>query len=152
MIPKNGNATMYTSGWPKNQNKCWYKMAPPLAASNTCAPKCRSASSPNSAAVSTGNTINTNSAVTKIPQVKIGIRHIVIPGARMHTTVVIMLTPPRMVPRPDSAKPMIHRSPPAPGEFTESDNGGYAVQPNAAAPSGVMNPNIAVMVPNKYSQ
>ena len=47
---------------------------------------------------------------------KIGIRNIVIPGARMHTTVVIMLTAPRMVPRPAIARPMIHRSAPAPGE------------------------------------
>ena len=54
--------------------------------------------------------------VMKTFQVKIGIRNIVIPGARMHTTVVIMLTAPRMVPRPATAKPMIHRSPPAPGE------------------------------------
>ena len=49
-------------------------------------------------------------------QVKIGIRNIVMPGARMQTTVVIMLTAPRMVPRPATARPMIHRSPPGPGE------------------------------------
>ncbi len=49
-------------------------------------------------------------------QVKIGIRNMVIPGARMQITVVIMFTAPRMVPRPDNASPMIHRSPPAPGE------------------------------------
>ena len=23
MMPKNGKATMYTSGCPKNQNRCW---------------------------------------------------------------------------------------------------------------------------------
>ncbi|SLJ83017.1 Uncharacterised protein [Mycobacteroides abscessus subsp. abscessus] len=49
-------------------------------------------------------------------QVKIGIRNIVMPGARRHTTVVIMLTAPRMVPRPDTARPRIHRSAPTPGE------------------------------------
>jgi hypothetical protein len=49
--------------------------------------------------------------------VKIGIRNIVIPGARSVTTVVTMLTAPRMVPSPASTNPMIHRSPPAPGEF-----------------------------------
>ena len=56
-------------------------------------------------------------------QVKIGIRNIVIPGARMQTTVVIMLTPPRMVPRPATIRPMIHRSPPGPGEWMASVNG-----------------------------
>ena len=54
---------------------------------------------------------------------KIGIRNIVMPGARMQTTVVIMLTPPRMVPRPPTARPMIHRSAPAPGEWIASVSG-----------------------------
>ena len=54
---------------------------------------------------------------------KIGIRNIVIPGARMQTTVVIMLTAPRMVPRPATTRPMTHRSPPAPGEWMASLNG-----------------------------
>ncbi|CFR75176.1 Uncharacterised protein [Mycobacterium tuberculosis] len=66
--------------------------------------------------MSSGNAINIRMDVTMMFQVKIGIRNIVIPGARMHTTVVIMLTAPRIVPRPATIKPMIHRSPPAPGE------------------------------------
>ena len=49
-------------------------------------------------------------------QVKIGIRNIVMPGARMQMIVVMKLTPPRIVPRPDRARPMIHMSPPTPGE------------------------------------
>ena len=61
--------------------------------------------------------------VTRMFQVKIGIRSIVIPGARMQTTVVIMLTAPRMVPRPAMARPMIHRSAPAPGECSASLSG-----------------------------
>jgi len=56
-------------------------------------------------------------------QVKIGIRNIVMPGARMHTTVVIMLTAPRIVPRPPTARPRIHRSAPAPGEWMASVSG-----------------------------
>ena len=56
-------------------------------------------------------------------QVKIGIRNMVMPGARMQTTVVIMLTAPRMVPRPPTARPRIHMSPPAPGECMASDSG-----------------------------
>ncbi len=50
-------------------------------------------------------------------QVKTGIRNIVIPGARSVTTVVIMLTAPRMVPRPAITSPTTHRFPPAPGEW-----------------------------------
>ncbi len=61
--------------------------------------------------------------MTKMFQVKIGIRNIVMPGARMQTIVVMKLTPPRIVPRPAAARPMIQRSAPAPGERTASDSG-----------------------------
>ncbi len=37
----------------------------------------------------------------------------VMPGARRVTTVVIILTAPRMVPSPDMASPTIQRSPPS---------------------------------------
>ena len=122
-MPKNGSATMYTSGWPKNQNRCCHRMTPPLAGSNTCAPRWRSISSPNSAAVSTGNAIRIRIAVKKMFQVKIGIRNIVMPGARRHTMVVMKLTPPRMVPRPATMSPVIQRSPPVPGECVALDSG-----------------------------
>ena len=49
-------------------------------------------------------------------QVNIGIRNIVMPGARMQKIVVTKLTPPRMVPKPESTSPMIHMSAPMPGE------------------------------------
>ena len=51
-------------------------------------------------------------------QVKIGIRNIVMPGARSVRIVVMMLTAPRMVPRPDRVRPKIQRSAPALGEKT----------------------------------
>ena len=56
-------------------------------------------------------------------QAKIGIRNIVMPGARMQMIVVTKLTAPRIVPRPAIHRPMIHRSPPTPGERTASDSG-----------------------------
>ena len=62
-------------------------------------------------------------AVTSVFQTKIGIRNIVMPGARMQMIVVMKLTAPRMVPRPAIHRPMIHRSPPTPGERTASDSG-----------------------------
>ena len=58
--PKNGSATMYTSGWPKNQNRCWNSTGePPLSGTKKWVPKRRSASSIISAPVSTGNATRT---------------------------------------------------------------------------------------------
>ena len=56
-------------------------------------------------------------------QVKIGIRNMVMPGARMHRMVVTKLTLPRMVPRPARTRPMIHMSPPTPGEYSDEVSG-----------------------------
>ena len=67
--------------------------------------------------------MSTITLVTRMFQVKIGSLNIVMPGARMHTTVVIMFTAPRMVPRPPTIRPMIHRSPPGPGEWIASLSG-----------------------------
>ena len=91
--------------------------------SKTWAPSSRSASSESSAPASTGNAISTSSDVTSVFQTKIGIRNIVMPGARMQMIVVMKLTAPRMVPRPAIHRPMTHRSPPTPGERTASESG-----------------------------
>ncbi|KEF07506.1 hypothetical protein DF17_08110 [Streptomyces rimosus] len=123
MMPKNGSAMMYTSGWPKNQNRCCQSKAPPLAASKTCAPNLRSASSAKRAAASTGKASRTSTPVSRTFQVKIGMRNIVMPGARIQMMVVMKLTAPRIVPKPDSTRPMIHISPPIPGECTASESG-----------------------------
>ena len=53
----------------------------------------------------------------------IGMRNMVMPGARSVTMVVIMLTAPRIVPRPDTARPTTHRLPPTPGELVLSLSG-----------------------------
>ena len=62
-------------------------------------------------------------AVTSVFHTKIGIRNIVMPGARIVKIVVTKFTAPRMVPRPAMYRPMIHRSPPMPGELTPSLSG-----------------------------
>ena len=87
------------------------------------APSCRSASSESSAPARIGNAISTSRLVTRVFQTKIGIRNMVMPGARMQMIVVMKLTAPRMVPRPAIQRPMIHRSPPTPGLRTASDSG-----------------------------
>src|SRR5699024_8507010 len=152
MMPKNGIAMIYTSGCPKNQNRCCHKIGPPLAASKTCAPRRRSASNINSAAAKTGNTKSTSSAVTSEFQQKIGIRNNVMPGARIAKMVVMKFTAPRIVPRPDVYRPIAHRSPPMPGELIESDNGAYENHPKLAAPLGVKKPDTMMIEPNAYSQ
>ena len=55
------------------------------------------------AAETTGNAMSTRTLVTSMFQVKIGMRNMRMPGARMVTTVVTMLTPVRMPDSPVSA-------------------------------------------------
>ena len=59
--------------------------------------------------------MSTSIEVTSTVHVKIGIRNIVMPGARMQMIVVMKLTAPRIVPKPASARPKTHRSPPSAG-------------------------------------
>ncbi len=44
-------------------------------------------------------------------------------GARMQMIVVMKLTEPRIVPKPEKARPMIHMSAPTPGDRTASESG-----------------------------
>lgn len=90
--------------------------------------------------------------VTRVFQVKIGILHIVIPGARIVMMVVMKLTPPRMVPNPLRARPNTHKSPPIPGENVVLESGAYANQPKDAAPCGVKNPETAMKDPKLKNQ
>jgi hypothetical protein len=83
----------------------------------------RSASSAKNAAVMTGKENSTRIDVTSMFQVKIGIRNIVMPGARSVMIVVMKLTAPRIVPRPAIARPTIHRSAPSCGERMMSFSG-----------------------------
>ena len=55
-------------------------MAPPVAASKMCAPSTRSASRTSRAAARIGKTTSTRIEVTRMFQVKIGIRNMVMPG------------------------------------------------------------------------
>jgi hypothetical protein len=80
-------------------------------------------------------------------QTNSGIRNIVMPGARMQMTVVMKLTAPRMMPRPAIDGPMIHRSPPTPGERTSLERG-YATHPTTRQ-SGVRNPDAVMRLPNR---
>ena len=63
----------------------------------------------------TGKAISARIEVTSMFQVKIGSRNIVMPGARSVMIVVMKLTAPRIVPSPETTRPMIQRSAPTPG-------------------------------------
>ena len=78
-------------------------------------PACRTCGRPRGRAAprpAPGTPSARGSLVSSMFQVKIGIRNIVMPGARMQKIVVMKLTAPRIVPRPPRVKPMIHRSAP----------------------------------------
>lgn len=76
-----------------------------------------------SAEASGGNAISTRRLVTSVFQVKIGMRNMVMPGARMQMIVVMKLTAPRIVPKPPRARPNTHKSPPSPGLNVVLDSG-----------------------------
>ena len=83
----------------------------------------RSANSIASAAVSTGNASSTSTLVTSMFQVKIGIRNIVMPGARSMKIVVTRFTAPRTPAVLVTATPTIQRSGPTPGEYMAPESG-----------------------------
>jgi len=67
--PKAGKINMYTSGWPKNQNKCWKSnKSPPLKGSKKQLLKCLSLIIIVIQAAKTGIDIISNNDVKKIDQ------------------------------------------------------------------------------------
>jgi len=66
-MPKAGNIKIYTSGCPKNQNKCWNKIgSPPEKGSKKLLLKLRSNKSIVIAPANTGKDNNNKNAVTNI--------------------------------------------------------------------------------------
>ena len=90
--------------------------SPPPCGSNANPPRRRSNSSSTKAASAGGNATSPRIEVTTMFQVKIGRRHIVMPGARIRKVVVMTLTPDSNVEIATRARPRINRSGPTPGE------------------------------------
>src|SRR5579871_1421165 len=129
MIPKAGRIMMYTSGWPKNQNRCWNNIgSPPPAGSKKVVPKLRSVSSMVMAPPRTGTDSNSRNAVTSIAQMNSGILCRVMPGARMLKMVVMKFSEPRIDDAPARWSDRIAKSTAGPG-WPEDDSGAYIVQP-----------------------
>lgn len=88
---------MYTSGCPKNQNKCWYKTgSPPPAGSKNLVFKFRSVKSIVIPPARTGNESKSRIAVINTAHTNRGIRSIRSPSIRMLITVVIKLSAPKI--------------------------------------------------------
>lgn len=102
---------MYTSGCPKNQNKCWYNIgSPPPAGSKNVVLKLRSVSNIVIAPASTGNDNNNKNAVIKTDHTNKGKRCIDIPGVLILKIVVIKLIAPSIDEIPAKCKLKIPKS------------------------------------------
>jgi len=116
---------MYTSGCPKNQNKCWYKIgSPPPAGSKNEVLRLRSVNNIVIAPAKTGRDKSNRIAVIKTDQTNKGIRSIVIPAARILITVVIKFTAPKIEEAPAICKEKIPISTDAPACAIPADKGG----------------------------
>ena len=74
IIPKPGRMRMYTSGWPKNQNRCWYRIgSPPPAGSKKVVFRFRSVRSIVMPAARTGRESKRRTAVIKTDHTNRGV-------------------------------------------------------------------------------
>ena len=129
IIPKAGKIRMYTSGCPKNQNRCWYKIgSPPPAGSKKDVLKFRSVSSIVMAPARTGSESRSRIAVSNTDQTNNGMISIVIPSARILPIVVIKFADPKILLTPAKCSEKIPRSTALPG-WPRVERGGYTVHP-----------------------
>lgn len=97
IIPKPGRIRMYTSGWPKNQNRCWYRMgSPPPAGSKKVVLRFRSVRSIVMPAARTGRDRSSSTAVIRTAHTNKGVWYWEIAGGFMFKIVVIKLIAPRI--------------------------------------------------------
>jgi len=97
IIPKPGRIKIYTSGWPKNQKRCWYKIgSPPPEGSKKEVLKLRSVRSMVIAPANTGRDSNRRTAVMSTDQANKGTVSKVMEEERIFRMVVIKLIAPKM--------------------------------------------------------
>src|SRR5208282_1335064 len=154
--PIPGTMAMYTSGWPKNQNRCCHSSGePPLCAvcgiplttsppgMKKLVPPSRSSSIRMPAESSTPNASKLRIAVMNQAHTVSGSRIMLSPGARRSITVVIKLIAPISDAAQKNAIEMIHIvwPSPSPGPAIEPsvESGEYAVQPLIGAPPSTKN-------------
>lgn len=132
---------MYTSGCPKNQNKCWYNTgSPPPEGSKNVVLKFLSVNNIVIAPASTGTANNNRKAVIRIDQTNKGIRYMLWPGLRILNIVVIKLIAPNIEEAPDRCRLKIARSTAPPEWLWIELRGGYKVHPVPAPTSTIADP------------
>lgn len=95
--PNPGKMRIYTSGWPKNQNRCWYKIgSPPPAGSKNDVLRFRSVKSIVIAPANTGSDNRRRITVITAAHTNSGIRSRRNPFQRMLIIVVMKLMAPRI--------------------------------------------------------
>jgi hypothetical protein len=117
---------MYTSGWPKNQNKCWYSTGfPPPAGSKKEVFKFRSVKSIVIAPAKTGNLTISKTAVIATDHKNRGSRAIVTLAEVRDTRIVVKkLILPKIEETPARCKLKIAKSTEIPVWNLESERGG----------------------------
>jgi hypothetical protein len=97
MIPNPGKIRIYTSGCPKNQNRCWYRIGspPPLGSKNDVL-KFRSNNSIVMAPANTGRANSNRTAVINTDQTNSGILSSLIEEVRILIIVEIKFVAPRI--------------------------------------------------------
>jgi hypothetical protein len=116
---------MYTSGCPKNQNKCWYRIgSPPPAGSKKAVFKLRSVKSIVMAPAKTGSDRSSRIAVINTDHTNKGIRSKVNPFERILIIVVIKFTAPRIDLTPARWREKIAKSTEAPVWAITLERGG----------------------------
>ena len=137
--PNPGRIKIYTSGCPKNQNRCWYRIgSPPPAGSKNDVLKLRSVSSIVIAPARTGSDRSNSSAVIPTDHTNRGIRSAVIPAGRMLMIVEIKFTAPKIDDTPARCREKIAISTDAPAWEMFDDSGGYTVHPVPAPLSTIL--------------
>src|SRR5580704_1786949 len=154
-MPMDGRIAMYTSGCPKNQNKCCHRSGePPECGCNRSlttspegmkklVPAVRSRMSRMHAGSNTANASNAMQEVMNHAHVQIGMRIKVMPLARRSRVVAMKLSAPSSDPMQKMAIEIPHRfiphPMPGPASWPTALNGAYEVQPEIGGPSGMTN-------------
>lgn len=121
---------IYTSGCPKNQKRCWYRIgSPPPAGSKNAVFRFRSVRSIVIAPARTGRDRRRSTAVITTAQTNKGIRSSRSPFHRMLITVVIKLRAPKIEETPARWREKIARSTEGPAWARLPERGGYTVHP-----------------------
>ena len=123
--PNPGKIKIYTSGWPKNQNKCWNNTGspPPIGSKNEVF-KLRSVNNIVIAAANTGNESNNKIVVITTDQTNNGTRSLLIPLVRILIIVEIKFKEPKIDDAPAICNEKIAISTQGPEWETLSANGG----------------------------